>query len=56
MKKVILLALAYFSSLVGAGFASGQEVLQYYTAFGLWGIAGAVVALIIAPLTIMIAM
>ncbi|MCG7444843.1 hypothetical protein [Corynebacterium sp. ACRPO] len=56
MKKVFLLALAYFSSVVGAGFASGQELLQYFTAFGIWGIVGAVVGLILAPLTIMIAM
>ncbi|MCZ9296540.1 YkvI family membrane protein [Corynebacterium yonathiae] len=56
MKKVFLLALAYFSSVVGAGFASGQELLQYFTAFGIWGIVGASVGLILAPLTIMIAM
>ena len=56
MKKVFLLALAYFSSVVGAGFASGQELLQYFTAFGIWGIVGALVGLILAPLTIMIAM
>ena len=55
-EKGFLLALAYFSSVVGAGFASGQELLQYFTAFGIWGIVGAGVGLTLAPLTIMIAM
>ncbi|OFK06181.1 hypothetical protein HMPREF2833_06485 [Kocuria sp. HMSC066H03] len=30
--------------MVGAGFATGQEVIQYFVSFGLWGLAGAVVA------------
>lgn len=51
-----MLALAYFSRTVGAGFASGQEMLQYYAAFGAWGIAGAAVTMIVMPLTAMIAM
>ncbi len=51
-----MLGLAYFSCVVGAGFASGQEMLQYYAAFGGWGIAGAAVTLVIMPLTAMIAM
>lgn len=56
MKKIIMLGLAYFSCVVGAGFASGQEMLQYYAAFGGWGIAGAAITLVIMPLTAMIAM
>ena len=55
-EKGFLLALAHFTSVVGAGFASDQELLQYFTAFGIWGIVGAGVGLILAPLTIMIAM
>ena len=55
-EKGFLLALAHFTSVVGAGFASGQELLQYFTAFGIWGIVGAGVGLTLAPLTIMTAM
>ncbi|WP_175935164.1 hypothetical protein [Corynebacterium sp. Marseille-P4321] len=49
MGKTIKVALALVGLTVGAGFASGQEVIQYFLAFGYWGIAGAAVAgLIIA--------
>ncbi|WP_070769572.1 hypothetical protein [Corynebacterium sp. HMSC04H06] len=48
--------MAYFSCTVGAGFASGQEMLQYYAAFGWWGVIGAVIALVLMPLAAMIAM
>ena len=33
-------AAAYIGTVVGAGFASGQEVLQFFTRFGLFGIFG----------------
>lgn len=36
--------MAFIGVFVGAGFASGQEIMQYFTSFGLWGIAGVVVA------------
>lgn len=48
--------MAYFSCTVGAGFASGQEMLQYYAAFGWWGVAGAVIALVLMPIAATIAM
>lgn len=44
MKSIIKIASAFVGVIVGAGFASGQEVLQYFTSFGLLGIIGAVVA------------
>ena len=56
MKKAVILGMAYFSCTVGAGFASGQEMLQYYAAFGGWGILGALIALVLMPLIAMIAM
>ncbi|AQS74100.1 YkvI family membrane protein [Corynebacterium ammoniagenes] len=56
MKKAVILGMAYFSCTVGAGFASGQEMLQYYAAFGGWGIIGAVIALVLMPLIALIAM
>lgn len=30
----------YIGTVVGAGFASGQEVLQFFSSFGIWGAAG----------------
>jgi uncharacterized membrane protein YkvI len=39
---IFTIASAYIGTVVGAGFASGQEVLQFFTVFGLkgiWGIA-----------------
>lgn len=51
-----MLGMAYFSCTVGAGFASGQEMLQYYAAFGWWGVIGAIIALVLMPLAAMIAM
>lgn len=38
------IAMAVVGLIVGAGFASGQEMMQYFVAFGRWGIAGAVLA------------
>ena len=37
------MAMAFFSCAVGAGFASGQEILQYYAAFGRRRMAQAVI-------------
>lgn len=31
---------AYVGTVVGAGFASGQEILQFFASFGNWGLAG----------------
>ncbi|WP_092152041.1 YkvI family membrane protein [Corynebacterium mycetoides] len=44
MKKSIKVALAFVGLLVGAGFASGQETIQYFLAYGYWGIAGSILA------------
>ncbi|GLO67925.1 hypothetical protein M3E13_03440 [Oceanobacillus kimchii] len=44
MKKILLIGSAFIGVIVGAGFASGQEVLQYFTSFGLMGTIGAVIA------------
>lgn len=38
------IAATYIGTIVGAGFASGQELLQFFTAFGGWGLLGIVVA------------
>ncbi|WP_019377397.1 hypothetical protein [Virgibacillus halodenitrificans] len=44
MKKILKIGSAFIGIIVGAGFASGQEVLQYFTSFGLIGTLGAIVA------------
>lgn len=44
MKESLKIGSAFVGLIVGAGFASGQEVMQYFTSFGIWGTAGALVA------------
>ncbi|MFJ7952611.1 hypothetical protein ACIQZG_13895 [Lysinibacillus sp. NPDC096418] len=46
MKKSLQIGSAFVGLIIGAGFASGQEIMQYFTSFGLYGIAGAIVATI----------
>lgn len=43
MKRILLIASAFIGVIVGAGFASGQEVLQYFTSFGVMGIFGGII-------------
>lgn len=43
-KNVIGIALSFIGLLVGAGFATGQEVVQYFTSFGISGMWGILVA------------
>ena len=38
------IASAYIGTVIGAGFASGQEVLRFFDAFGLWGVPAIMVA------------
>lgn len=40
----IKIAGAFVGILVGAGFASGQEILQFFSSFGLWGLAAALLS------------
>jgi len=40
--KILKISSAFIGIIVGAGFASGQEIFQYFTSFGYWGIAGAI--------------
>lgn len=44
MFKILKMGSAFIGIIVGAGFASGQEVLQYFTSFGHLGTAGAIAA------------
>ena len=44
MKKSLQIGGAYVGMIVGAGFASGQEIMQYFTSFGIWGTVGGIIA------------
>ncbi|MEF2965500.1 hypothetical protein V3851_06610 [Paenibacillus sp. M1] len=35
--KVLQIAFTYIGTVVGAGFATGQEILQFFTRYGKWG-------------------
>lgn len=41
--KVISFAGAFIAFLIGSGFATGQEVLQYFTSYGYFGMTGVLV-------------
>jgi len=38
------IAFTYIGAIVGAGFASGQELLRFFAKFGYWGVLGALLA------------
>lgn len=40
LKKIINIALAYVGVVIGAGLSSGQDLMQYFVCFGIWGIIG----------------
>lgn len=46
-KRVVTTALAVVGLMVGAGFASGREVIQYYVSFGQRGLIGAILAAVL---------
>lgn len=45
--QILRVAFAFVGIIVGAGFASGQEVMQYFVAFGINGIWGVIVSAVI---------
>ncbi|MDK4268996.1 MULTISPECIES: YkvI family membrane protein [Corynebacterium] len=44
IKRAIGISMAFIGVVVGAGFASGQEAMQYFVAFGEWGLWGIALA------------
>src|SRR5690606_7911931 len=46
-KHSFQIALAYMSVVIGGGFASGNEVIQFFTGYGIAGVAGSVVAAVL---------
>lgn len=49
--RVLEIAMAFVGVLVGASFASGRESLQYFVAFGNWGLLGAFLTSLALTLT-----
>ena len=47
VKKSLQIGSAIIGIIVGAGFASGQEILQFFSSFGYIGIAGSILAAIL---------
>ncbi|NLP25030.1 MAG: hypothetical protein GX382_11010, partial [Syntrophomonadaceae bacterium] len=44
LKIRLMLVMGYLGAVVGAGFASGQEIVQFFVAYGSPGLTGALVA------------
>lgn len=47
MKKSFQIGGAFVGLIIGAGFASGQEIMQYFTSFGIWGTVGGIIATVL---------
>ncbi len=47
MKDVLKIAGAFIGFIVGAGFASGQELLQFFVSFGVWGLLGTILSSVV---------
>lgn len=43
-KNVVSVAMAFIGFCIGAAFATGQEVLQFFSAYGFWGIPGVAIS------------
>ncbi len=54
LRRTITTALAVVGLAVGAGFASGREVIQYFVSFGIPGLVGAVLAAVLFSLMCMV--
>lgn len=43
--NVIKYAGAYIAFIIGSGFATGQEIIQFYTSYGIWGIGSIAISM-----------
>lgn len=43
MKNIVIVSFSIIAAVIGAGFASGQEILCYFSVFGKYGLAGIIV-------------
>ena len=44
---VLKFAGAFVAFMIGSGYASGQEIMQFFTAYGIWSIGGLLIALVL---------
>lgn len=44
-KTALTFAGSFMAFVIGSGYASGQEVMRFYTTFGYWGIAGEIISM-----------
>ncbi|GAA5188910.1 hypothetical protein [Ferrimonas gelatinilytica] len=47
MKEILKIAGAFIGFVMGAGFASGQELIQFYVSFGTWGLIGTLLSSVV---------
>jgi len=47
IKEILKITGAYVAICIGSGFATGQEIMQFYSAYGLWSLAGGVICMIL---------
>ena len=52
MKEVLIIVLVLIGALIGAGFASGQEIYSFFYSYGLMGLVGIIVTCSLISLTI----
>ena len=45
--NVLKFAGAFVAFMIGSGYASGQEIMQFFTAYGIWSIGGLIIALVL---------
>ncbi|MFP5527858.1 hypothetical protein ACLGL1_05185 [Peptococcus simiae] len=50
-RNIIVFAGAYVATIIGSGFATGQEIMQFFTFYGLTGIFGCIVTLVVFSFT-----
>ena len=54
IKNVLLFTGAQCSFFIGAGIATGQESLQYFTAHGWWGIVAIIIVVLLFSMAVVI--
>ena len=52
MKEIFTITLVIIGALIGAGFASGQEIYSFFYSYGIMGIIGIIVTCILISLII----
>lgn len=45
--NVVKFSGAFIAFMIGSGYASGQEIMQFFTAYGIWSIGGLLIAMIL---------